>query len=276
MTLKTRAVSLIGGIALACALLPGAALAQSQSPQLAPADPAFLRYQAKMSLMQAQGLPASGLVPAGGHARGLMPVPFALPALRSPAAAAAFAAAPTLKPMGSGTGCTASSAACDLRASGLVSPVQDEGPCEDSWAYATFGALESTLLAAGQGQSCHGAACVFSSNNLNDAMSRNPDPAQNWDMGWCQPGYARMSMAYLARRSGPMLQSQDAACANDNISRSGGAHQGAPVVYSSNDSSTDCPAQRYLQEALLLPDRPGPATPSNMPAMNAAIIRSNR
>ena len=271
MTLKTRAVSLIGGIALACALLPGAALAQSQSPQLAPADPAFLRYQAKMSRMRAQGLPASGLVPAGGHARGLMPVPFALPALRSPAAASAFAAAQALKPMGSGTGCTASSAACDLRASGLVSPVQDEGPCEDSWAYATFGALESTLLAAGQGQSCHGAACVFSSNNLNDAMSRNPDPAQNWDMGWCQPGYARMSMAYLARRSGPMLQSQDAACANDNISRSGGAHQGAPVVYSSNDSSTDCPAQRYLQEALLLPDRPGPATPSNMPAMNAAI-----
>ncbi|MBN3036052.1 MAG: hypothetical protein JW861_10745 [Bacteroidales bacterium] len=88
----------------------------------------------------------------------------------------------------------------DLRTAGpggtpLVTPVKSQMGCGACWAFATYGSMESGLLAAGMGE------YDFSENNLKNCHGFEPLP--------CQWGHHFMSTAYLTRRSGPIAESDD-------------------------------------------------------------------
>jgi C1A family cysteine protease len=82
----------------------------------------------------------------------------------------------------------------DLRTYNKVTPVENQSPYLDCWAFATYGSLESNLMPNQQWN--------FSENNL---LNKN---------GWSIPqpnggGDSRVSTSYLTRWSGPVLASQD-------------------------------------------------------------------
>ena len=83
----------------------------------------------------------------------------------------------------------------DIRSSGDVTPVKDQGQCGSCWAFATMGSLESSILVAG------GPARDFSENNLKDY--------HGFDWGPCEGGNFYISQAYLSRGSGPISESDD-------------------------------------------------------------------
>jgi len=79
----------------------------------------------------------------------------------------------------------------DLRTTGKLTPVENQGSCGDCWAYATMASLESYLMPF--------ETWTFSEADLN---------ANNgFDFGSCNGGNEYMSMAYLSRYSGPVTTS---------------------------------------------------------------------
>jgi C1A family cysteine protease len=76
----------------------------------------------------------------------------------------------------------------DLRTTGKLTPVRDQGTCGDCWAFATYSSLESYLMPYQN--------WYFSEDDLN----------VNSGFDWlpCDGGNSYMSMAYLARYSGPI------------------------------------------------------------------------
>ena len=76
----------------------------------------------------------------------------------------------------------------DLRTTGRLTPVRDQGSCGDCWAYATYSSLESYLMPAQN--------WYFSEDDMN--VNNGFDPAP------CSGGNSLMSTAYLARYSGPV------------------------------------------------------------------------
>ena len=85
------------------------------------------------------------------------------------------------------------SSSYDLRSLGRVSPVRNQGSYGTCWAHATFGSLESCLLPS--------ESTDFSENNLVNLAG--------FDFGFNGGGNAFMSMAYLARWSGPVNEADD-------------------------------------------------------------------
>jgi C1A family cysteine protease len=78
----------------------------------------------------------------------------------------------------------------DLRSSNRVTDVRDQGNCASSWAYGTYGSLESVMIPP---------AHNFSETNLKIS--------HGFDQETCNGGNNFMSMAYLARWSGPVDES---------------------------------------------------------------------
>ena len=76
----------------------------------------------------------------------------------------------------------------DLRTTGKLTPVKDQGRCGDCWAYATYSSLESYLMPSEN--------WYFSEDDLNNN--------NGFDIGACNGGNSYMSTAYLARYSGPV------------------------------------------------------------------------
>ncbi len=111
----------------------------------------------------------------------------------------------------------------DLRDSGLLPPVRDQGNCGSCWAFASFGSEESALLP--------GEAWDLSENNLKNT--------HGFDLGPCDGGNYLMSTAYLTRWSGPVNESDD------------------PYNVGSGTSPANLKAVGHVQEVLLLPDRTG-------------------
>lgn len=83
----------------------------------------------------------------------------------------------------------------DLRATGMVSPVKDQGPNGSCWAFATYGSMESILLRSKKG------LFDFSEKNLRNLHGFD------WDVN--KGGNRDMAAAYLASGKGPILEEDD-------------------------------------------------------------------
>lgn len=114
----------------------------------------------------------------------------------------------------------------DLRALGRVTPVKDQGQCGSCWAFASYGSLESWLLGAGSG------TWDLSENNLKEC--------HGFVWGPCSGGNHFISSAYLARRSGPISETDD------------------PYYPYATGCTSGLTVRRYLETVLMPPDRSGP------------------
>jgi C1A family cysteine protease len=84
----------------------------------------------------------------------------------------------------------------DLRESGWVSPVKDQGETNSCWSFTSIAALEGNLLRDGKGE------FDFSEKNLRNRHFFDSDPIEDG-------GNADMSSAYFSRWEGPVLESDD-------------------------------------------------------------------
>ena len=112
----------------------------------------------------------------------------------------------------------------DLRTTGKLSPIRDQGNCGSCWAFAAFGAAESQLLPA--------EGTDFSEEHLNDWSG--------FDIAPCNGGNAAMSIAYMSRWAGPVAETADPYTAG-----------------ASSKINQDKPAIKHLESALTIPDRTG-------------------
>jgi len=161
--------------------LAGAASSQFAAPaqgQAAPLNPDFVLWQAMRGLDGA-------LRSVDGHGLGARPGPQALftgSVPSSPRAALGYAAK------------------YDLRDTGKLTSVKDQGDWGACWSFATMGSMESCLLP--------GESRDFSEDNmvLASGFYTGSTPAQKYEAG----GHIWMSTAYLARWGGPVWESEDA------------------------------------------------------------------
>ena len=107
----------------------------------------------------------------------------------------------------------------DLRNIGKVTPVKDQLDIGACWAFATLGAIESSLL---PGQ-------VFDFSEDHISLNHGYNLTQN------EGGDFQISLAYLARWSGPVLESQD--------------------PYGDGISNPNLKAAAHVQEAIILPSK---------------------
>ena len=172
-------------------------------PALAPLNPEFVRYRSDLERGRIRFFTSDG------HPTGLIPLPMDFSQVKDSGLVLA----------------TSYPARYDLRTLGKLSPVRDQAQCGSCWTFATMASVESALLP--------GSANDFSENNLKDM--------HGFDRGPCAGGNLLMSLAYLARWSGPVRESDDPY--NDT-----GAN---------TSPATTSPVQ-HLQEAIMLPARTGP------------------
>ena len=136
-------------------------------------------------------------------------------------------------PSGDGAEIVSAPATYDLRTSGRVSPVKNQGSCGSCWAFASYGSMESEALPT--------QLFDFSENNLKNL--------HGFDSGACAGGNSQMATAYLARWSGAVAESAD------------------PYVDSSTPNSpAGLPVQEHTQEILVIPGRSGALDNDNIKA----------
>ncbi|MFH1478065.1 MAG: lectin like domain-containing protein [Verrucomicrobiota bacterium] len=172
-----------------------------QALEIAPLNPEFKQYQQKL---MAKTLTTRTT---DGHGLGHIPAPFKLP---QPAASFKVQQG---KPKALPT-------SYDLRNDSKVSPVRNQGIYGNCWAFATFGSMESCLLTA--------ETWDFSENNLSNK--------HGYDSAYGGGGNHYMSLAYLGRWGGPVLESDDP-YSNGSYSPSG------------------LTVQKHIQSAQFIPDR---------------------
>ncbi|MFA7304156.1 MAG: lectin like domain-containing protein, partial [Methanoregula sp.] len=197
---------------------------------MAPVNPAYLRYLQEQQQQQASGeqdsfnsLMSTSGTPVSSHPTGLIPTYEDLSHLKgtyvvdddgisSPEKTILKEALP---------------AKYDLRELGRVPPVKDQGNHGACWAFATLASLESTLLP--------NESWDFSENHMKNLLSdQYPD---GFDRNYSKGGTHKMSTAYLVRWSGPVNQSDD------------------PYNITSAYSPANLTVQKHVQRVDFIPDR---------------------
>ncbi len=185
---------------------------ESETFQSAPLNPEFGRYQQKVQTSRAQNLTADG------HGLGFIPSPVDLSHLSRLAA----------KPLGGLLYAVPGS--YDLRTTGKLTAVRDQGTCGSCWTFGTMASLESGLLIA----------------ETRDLSENNLKNTSGFDQGACAGGNYIMSTAYLSRWSGPINEADD------------------PYNAVSSSSPSGLTVQKHMQEVLFIPDRTGPTDNTNI------------
>lgn len=109
----------------------------------------------------------------------------------------------------------------DLREEGKVTSVKDQGPNGSCWAFATYGSAESVLMP----------------DERMDFSEKHMRNTHGFDWGPSEGGTRTVSSAYLARRSGPVLEKDD------------------PYDIFSSNSPENLPIAKELTRAIFIPDR---------------------
>ncbi len=195
---------------LAVILLLAAVPAQAAIPaRRAPLDPDFVAFQEALAAM---ALPREATE--DGHGLGLIPDPVDLSHMTG------------LVPRGFADRASRGfPATYDLRTLGRVTAVRDQGDCGSCWSFAGLASLESWLL-TGPIETWN-----FSENNLKEC--------HGFDWGACAGGNSSMVTAYLARRSGPVKETDD-------------PYRDYPVGCTSGLT-----VQKLVRDVLYFPDRAG-------------------
>jgi C1A family cysteine protease len=190
-----------------CAFQAIAVAAQEPAaPVTAPPNPAFVQHQ--LSLQGGRLLRQTG----DGYPLGYVPSPLDFSHL-------------TNQPLTrAGKDALGLPATYDLRSLGRLPAIRDQGSCGSCWAFAAMGSLESNLLTA--------ESWNFSENNLKNT--------HGFDWGHCDGGNADIAVAYLARWSGAISETDD------------------PYNAASSSSPTGLTVRKHLQEVVVIPDRTGP------------------
>ncbi len=183
------------GVLLCVIWLALSVAAWAQAPALAPVNPDFLRAGTRAALSSPRPL---GYVPAPAdwsHLTGQR----------------IFRAGRATFP-----------ASYDLRSTGRVSPVKNQGSSGCCWAFGTLASLESGLLP--------GEATDFSENNLKNLHGFAYHPNTGG-------GNREMATAYVARWSGPVNENDD------------------PFVATSTSSTASLTVRKHVQHVTYIPDR---------------------
>ncbi len=166
---------------------------------IAPQNPLFQQQSADLGI--ASGDPGSGILPGPLDLSHIRQTSFALP----PPFPARY----------------------DLRTKGKVTPVKNQVGVANSWAFAAYGSLESTLLP--------GETWDFSENHMKNTLSRNY--SWGFDRDSNGVGWDVLAVTYLARWSGPVNERDD------------------PYSYCSTSSPALLPVQKHLREWIIIPPR---------------------
>lgn len=189
------------------------------APVQAPQNPQFVRYVDAAR----RGSPPL-LQSSSGHFLGLIPEPVDLSHLKSQPNPLKVLRAGQLP------------ASYDLRSSGRISPVRDQGNCGSCWTFGTYGSMESVLMPA-EGRD-------FSENNMKNL--------HGFDLPPCAGGNSTMAAAYLVRWAGPVNESADPYHPTD-----------------SNTSPAGLSPEKHVQRVIIIPGRTGPL--DNGPLKNAIV-----
>ena len=189
--------SVIGLLAISLLASAGALRAQAVQAQRAPLSP---RFRAWVAQHEPRGVPA----PAGGgkeggmRVRGYIPPPVDLSHVHGPIFTAGAADPPF-------------PAFYDLRTSGWLTPVKDQGEYGTCWTFACLGSLESSMLMGGLGvhdlSEWHLAYYAYTPFNASLLTSFTPGPMPSLeDPIFDQGGNDWMSTALLARGTGAVSE----------------------------------------------------------------------
>jgi len=224
----------------------GSARADDLGVRKAPEAPAYTRWLARHHPRGTPG-PLGGVQEGGPRTRGHIPHPVDLSHVQGPVFA-------------QGVGDPALPAFFDLRTTGVMTPVKDQGEYGTCWAFACMGSLEASTLKAGVGlydlSEWYHAYYAYKPFNNSLLVAFTPGPvAEGEDPVFDQGGNDLISAALLARGNG--------AVAEMTCPYQTGAYEAAPIPAGNLPNGREG-VRVPLEAALYLFSQDGPSSPADI------------